>query len=84
MLQRAMLVGYRSGFYTDEALHVALHMATDVAADVMGKSDYGLKVGNKADFVIVKAPNAAAAVATAPSERAIVRKGAFWDNPVRP
>jgi cytosine deaminase len=83
MLQRAMLVGYRSGFYTDEALHAALHMATDAAASVMGKSDYGLKVGNKADFVVVKAPNAAAAVAAAPSERAIVRKGAFWDNPVQ-
>ncbi|MGU9992418.1 hypothetical protein RVU55_14410 [Bordetella avium] len=28
MLQRAMLVAYRSSFYTDEALSVALEMAT--------------------------------------------------------
>lgn len=83
MLQRAMLVGYRSGFYTDEDLQVALHMATEAGAAVLEKSDYGLTVGNEATFVIVKAPNAAAAVAAAPHERAIVRKGQFWGGPAR-
>ncbi|MBS0315632.1 MAG: amidohydrolase family protein [Proteobacteria bacterium] len=78
MLQRAMLVGYRSGFYTDEALRVALDMATDSAAAVLGISDYGLKAGNAADFVVVNAPNGAAAVATAPGERSIVRRGVLW------
>lgn len=78
MLQRAMLVGYRSGFYTDEELHVALHMASEAGADALGKSDYGLKPGNEASFVIVNAPNAAAAVAAVPYERAIVRHGQFW------
>lgn len=81
MLQRAMLVGYRSGFYTDEDLRVALHMATDAAAAVLGKSDYGLKVGNEATFLVVQAPNAAAAVATVPHQRAIVRQGQFQDYP---
>lgn len=80
MLQRAMLVGYRSGFYTDEDLHVALHMITDASAAVIGKSDYGLKVGNKADFIVVQAPNAASAVATVPSDRTIVRAGVFWNS----
>lgn len=79
MLQRAMLIGYRSGFYTDEELEIALQMATDAAASVMGKADYGLKVGNEASFVIVKAPNAAAAVAAVPYERSIVRHGQFWE-----
>lgn len=83
MLQRAMLVGYRSGFYTDEDLLVALHMATEAGASVIGKADYGLKVGNEASFVIIKAPNAAAAVAAAPHERAIVRHGQFWGGPAR-
>lgn len=78
MLQRAMLVGYRSGFYTDEALRVALDMATDSAATVLGISDYGLKAGNAADFVAVNAPNGAAAVATVPGERTIVRRGVLW------
>ncbi|MFX1765387.1 amidohydrolase family protein [Paraburkholderia sp. A1RI-2L] len=83
MLQRAMLVGYRSGFYTDEELRVALGMATDAGAAVIGKRDYGLKTGNEASFVIVKAPNAAAAVAAAPAERVIVRSGQFWGDTPR-
>ena len=83
MLQRAMLVGYRSGFYTDEELGVALHMATEAGAAVLGKSGYGLKVGNEATFVVVKAPNAAAAVAAVPADRAIVRSGQFWGESSR-
>ncbi|MGF6998625.1 amidohydrolase family protein [Paraburkholderia sp. GAS32] len=83
MLQRAMLVGYRSGFYTDEELRVALHMATEAGAAVLEKSSYGLKVGNEATFVVVKAPNAAAAVAAARADRAIVRSGQFWGDSSR-
>ena len=83
MLQRAMLLGYRSGFYTDEELLVALEMATEAGAAVIGKRDYGLKPGNEASFVILKAPNAAAAVAAAPAERVIVRRGQFWGDTAR-
>jgi cytosine deaminase len=83
MLQRAMLVGYRSGFYTDEELRVALHMATEAGAAVLEKRGYGLKVGNEATFVVVKAPNAAAAVAAVPADRAIVRSGQFWGDSSR-
>lgn len=83
MLQRAMLVGYRSGFYTDEALRVALHMATEAGAAVLEKNDYGLKVGNEATFVVVKAPNAAAAVAAVPADRVIVRRGQIWGDSSR-
>jgi len=81
MLQRAMLVSYRSGFNTDEELRVALEMATEAGAGVMGKQDYGLKVGNEASFVLFKAPNAAAAVAASLHERVIVRHGTFWGGP---
>lgn len=83
MLQRAMLLGYRSGFYTDEELRVALDMATEAGAAVLGKDGYGLKPGNEASFVILKAPNAAAAVAAAPAERVIVRRGQFWGDTAR-
>ncbi|CAM3996307.1 amidohydrolase family protein [Pseudomonas wadenswilerensis] len=75
MLQRAMLIGYRSGFYSDEELNVALTMATTAGAAVLGKSDYGLKVGNEATFIVLKADNGAAAVAAAPAERRLVRRG---------
>lgn len=81
MLQRAMLVAYRSGFYTDADLRVALDMATHASAAVMGKADYGLQPGHAADFVLVQAPNAAAAVATAPYARKVVRKGEIWQLP---
>lgn len=78
MLQRAMLIGYRSGFYTDEDLLVALDMATHAGAQVLGRIDYGLEVGNEATFVVLNAPNGAAAVAGVPARRAIVRRGEFW------
>ncbi len=78
MLQRANLIGYRSGFYTDNELRVALDMATEASARVLGKSDYGLHPGNEASFIVIDAPNGAAAVAGVPNERAIVRRGEFW------
>ncbi|SNT09080.1 cytosine deaminase [Sphingomonas laterariae] len=75
MLQRAMLVGYRSGFYTDDELELALAMATGHAAAVIGLDGHGLAVGAEANFVAVAADNAAAAVAEVPADRLIVRKG---------
>lgn len=77
MLQRAMLVGYRSGFYTDSDLLVALDMATGAGAKVIGKTGYGLEAGHEATFLAVDAPNRAAAVAGAPTGRAIVKRGEF-------
>lgn len=75
MLQRAMLIGYRSGFYSDEDLNLALAMATTAGAAVMEKRDYGLAVGNEATFIVLDAPNAAAAVAAVPARRQMVRRG---------
>lgn len=77
MLQRAMLIGYRSGFYTDDELRVALDMITTAGAAVIGKDDYGLAIGNEASFVVLDAANAAAAVAGVPNERFVVRRGDF-------
>ena len=75
MLQRAMLIGYRSGFYTDDELLVALDMITSAGAAVIGRENYGLAVGNEASFVVLDAPNAAAAVAGVPGGRLLVRRG---------
>ncbi|WP_179402816.1 amidohydrolase family protein [Burkholderia guangdongensis] len=85
MLQRANLVGYRSGFYTDDELNVALEMATHAGARVIGKDGYGIEVGCEATFVAVDAPNAAAAVAGVPGARWVVRRGVpATDAPVTP
>ena len=75
MLQRAMLLGYRSGFHGDDDLQAALDMATSAGARVLGLEDHGLAPGNAASFVVVDAPNAAAAVAAPPAMRRLVRRG---------
>ena len=45
MLGRAMLVGYRSGFFTDDELAMALDLATGNGAKVLRLPSYGLAVG---------------------------------------
>ncbi|SSW64537.1 amidohydrolase family protein [Achromobacter agilis] len=75
MLQRAMLIGYRSGFYTDTELLAALDLASHAGAAVLGLEGYGLQAGNEATFVALPAPNGPAAVAAAPAQRFLFRKG---------
>ncbi len=75
MLQRAMLIGYRSGLYTDGELLTALRMASHAGAQVLGLDGYGLAPGNEATFVALPAPNGAAAVAAVPARRFLFRKG---------
>lgn len=77
MLQRAMLIGYRSGFYGDDELHVALQMVSTAAAQALGLTQYGIGVGQDATFVVLDAPNAAAAAAAPPQERILVQHGEF-------
>ena len=75
MLQRAMLIGYRSGFYSDEDLGVALDMATTEAAKALGLEGRGLEPGAQASFVALPASCGAAAVAAPPAERLVFRHG---------
>jgi len=78
LLQRAMLIGYRSGFYTDDALRLALDMITHAGAKVIGQQGYGIAPGHEATFVVIDAPHGAAAVAGVPA-RTVVRRGT-WPN----
>jgi cytosine/adenosine deaminase-related metal-dependent hydrolase len=50
-------------------------MATTAAARTMALSNYGISVGNEATFVVLNAPNAAAAVAAPPADRALIQRG---------
>lgn len=75
MLGRAMLIAYRSGFFTDSELAIALDMATTEAAAILGREGYGIAPGNEATFVIIDAQNAAAAVAAPPHHRRLVQRG---------
>ncbi len=81
MLGRAMMIGYRSGFFTDSDLAIALDMATTDAAAVLGLERYGTAIGDEATFVIVEAENAAAAVAAPPRDRRLVQRGAIVPLP---
>jgi cytosine/adenosine deaminase-related metal-dependent hydrolase len=47
LLQRAMLLGYRSGFYTDADLMLALDMVTTHAAQVIGLPQHGIAEGRR-------------------------------------
>lgn len=75
MLGRAMMIGYRSGFFTDADLAIALDMATTDAAAVLGREHYGMEPGDDATFVLVDADNASAAVAAPPCNRRLVQRG---------
>ena len=75
MLERAMLVGYGSGYLTDEHLEVALDLATGSAARVLGHTDYGVRVGAQADLVVVAAQSVAEAVVARPPRRYVFKAG---------
>ena len=75
MLERAMLIGYRSGFYTDDELSVAFDLATHAGARVLGATDYGLNVGAQADLVVLDVRNVAEAVVVRPPRSHVFKAG---------
>lgn len=75
MLERAMLVAYGSGFLTDDELAIALDLATHSAARVLGIDDYGVRVGARADLVVVDVRNVAEAVVARPPRRHVFKAG---------
>jgi cytosine deaminase len=75
MLERAMTIGYRSGFYTDEELAIAFDMASGSAASAMRIPDYGLSVGAPADFIAIEARHIQEAVVARPARRSVYRAG---------
>lgn len=81
MLGRAMMIGYRSGFFTDADLAIALDMATTDAAAVLGLEHCGMDPGDEATFVLVDADNASAAIAAPPCNRRLVQRGKITAAP---
>jgi cytosine deaminase len=74
-LERAMMIGYRSGFYTDEDLTVAFDLATAAAARALRIEGYGLAVGAAADFVTLQARHVPEAVVARPVRQAVYKVG---------
>jgi len=75
LLERAMIVGYRSGFNTDAQLATALDMVTVHAARALGLADYGLAEGSAADFVVLDAQHVQEAVVARPRPRDVYKNG---------
>lgn len=75
MLGRAMMIGYRSGFYTDEELSAAFDVVTVASARALGLEGYGIAIGAKADFVTLDAEHVPEAVVAVPKGRRVFKGG---------
>ena len=75
MLERAMLLAWRSGFRTDAELAIAFDAISGAGAQALKLKDYGLEVGKRADFVCVQAETVAEAVVSRPRRSLVVKRG---------
>ncbi|MFN5525491.1 amidohydrolase family protein, partial [Bradyrhizobium sp.] len=75
LLNRAMMVGYRSGFYVDEELRIAFDLVTDAGAKALRLAGYGLNVGARADLVTLDAEHVPEAVVAVPKGRSVYKDG---------
>lgn len=75
MLERAMLLGYRSNFRRDDEIALAFDICSRGGADVMGLENYGINVGDEADCVLVAAETLAEAVVSRPIDRIVMKRG---------
>ncbi|MBZ9854158.1 amidohydrolase family protein [Mesorhizobium sp. CA13] len=75
MLNRANMIGYRSGFYQDGELEAAFDVVSYAGAKALGLEGYGIAVGARADFVTLRAEHVPEAVVAVPKERTVYRGG---------
>jgi cytosine deaminase len=75
LIERAMIVGNRSGFFTDAELALAFNMVTSHGAKALGLQNYGLTEGGAADFVVLDAQHIQELVVVRPKERDVYKAG---------
>jgi cytosine/creatinine deaminase len=75
MLERAMLLAWRSGYRTDGDLEIAFECASSAGAEMLGCENYGLAVGDQADFMVVNAHSIAEAVAQRARRNLVFKAG---------
>ncbi|WP_421360731.1 amidohydrolase family protein [Agrobacterium rosae] len=80
MLHRAEIIGYRSGFYTDDELKAAFDIVTSEGAKALRLNNYGVHVGAKADFVTLAATCVPEAVVAFPKNRRVFKGGKMAAN----
>jgi cytosine deaminase len=75
MLSRARIIGYRSGFNTDDELAMAFELVTGNGAKVLRLPDYGITMGAAADFVALPAGHVQEAVVSVAVPRSVYKGG---------
>ncbi|MCG8544005.1 MAG: amidohydrolase family protein [Alphaproteobacteria bacterium] len=75
MLERAMLLAWRSGYRTDDDLAVAFDCASAAGAGILGLDGHGLEPGARADLFTVAADTLGEAVAQRPPRGIVVKSG---------
>lgn len=75
MLERSMLIGYRSGFYLDEELELAFDLASGAARRALGLEPVAVAVGCPADLIAVRASCVAEAVVARPARVLVMKAG---------
>lgn len=75
MLERAMLLAWRSGFRNDPDLTVALDCAGAAGAGALGLTGHGLEPGCRADLFTVMAETPAEAVVSCPRRPLVMKNG---------
>lgn len=75
MLERLMLLAYRSGYRRDEEIEATLAYAGDAAARALGLAGHGLAVGNLADLVAVPEATVTEAIVNRSPRRMVFKRG---------
>ncbi len=75
MLERAMIIAYRSGFGTDDELRLTHAFATSHASRATGIERCRVAVGGRADLVVLPAAHVPEAVASRPTDRMVFKRG---------
>jgi cytosine/adenosine deaminase-related metal-dependent hydrolase len=75
MLERVMFVGLRNNFRRDEEVELAFQVCTSGGASVMRLENYGLKVGARADLMVVAGETITHAAVARPLRRLVVKHG---------
>jgi len=83
MLERCMLVAYRSGWRTDEALTRSLDLATTEAAALLDLDDYGIGVGKPATGIVVPSEHVPQAIVERPVPELVLSSGVILRRTTR-
>jgi cytosine deaminase len=75
LLERAMTIGYRSGFYLDEELEIAFDLVTSAGARALGVERYGIATGCPANLIAVEARHVPEAVVARPVRALVLHRG---------